>query len=143
LLGKEKQTETVEESAGRKDPAEFLSGVDNLDLLVFSPAVAQNRWLRKTAGWGKNQRVKNQRIFRLKKTNRSQKNKGTVSFATVPTFFLHLMSTKSMEQLRFAKLFQKICGRGSVAKGKKTAPNHKILAPSEILISCLSPSLIP
>ncbi len=52
------------------------------------------------------------------------------------------MSVNSMERLHFAKLFQKICGRGSVAKGKKTAPNHKILAPSETLISCLSPSLI-
>jgi hypothetical protein len=40
----EKQTETAEESAGRNDPAEFLSGVDNLDPLFFLPAVAQIRY---------------------------------------------------------------------------------------------------
>lgn len=47
---KKKQTETVEESAGGNDPAEFLSGVDNFDPLVFSPAVAKIRWLQKSAG---------------------------------------------------------------------------------------------
>jgi len=53
------------------------------------------------------------------------------------------MSAKSMERLQSAKLFQKKSGRGSVAKGKKTVPNHKKLVPSETLILCLSPSLIP
>jgi len=46
-----------------------LTGVVNLDPLVFSPAVAQIRWLPESAGWGKNQRKKNQRIFWGKKTN--------------------------------------------------------------------------